>query len=118
MHTPICFVIEVYEPLLLRLSKTDIEYTEMTQDEINENPDVKKMRKQIVGTVAIKNHNSLHESAWLYRLAVDPEYPFNRMARPLIEAVMNHAFLHQMYTLETVSMECHEELRDLLLKIG
>lgn len=118
MHTPMCFIVEVYEPLMLRLTKMEIEYTEMTQDEINDNAEVKKMRRKIVGTVAMKNHTALHESAWLYRLAVDPEYPYNRMAKPLVEAALKHAFDHHMYTVETVSMECHEDFRELLLKIG
>lgn len=99
-------------------SKKEIEYSDMTQDELKNNEDVKKLKKKIVGTISIKNHNSLHDSAWIYRLAIDPEYPFNRMAKPLIEATMEHAFKHHMYTCETVSMECHEDLRELLLKIG
>lgn len=118
LHTPICFVVEVYEPLILRLNKKEIEYCDMSLEEINEYPDLKKMTKRIVGTVSIKNHQSLHESAWIYRLAVDPDYPFERVAKPLIKAAMRHAYDHQMYTCETVSMECHEDLRELLLRIG
>lgn len=118
MHTPICFVVELYEPYTMRLNKQEIEYSEMTLEETQGNQDVKKMKRKIVATVAIKNHNSLPEAAWIYRLAVDPEYPFNRIARPLIEAAMKHAFDHHMYTCETVSMECHEDLRELLLKVG
>lgn len=105
LHTPICFVIEVYEPFMLRLTKKEIEYTELTEDEIKSNPEVTKMKKRIVGTASIKNHSALHESTWLYRVAVDPEYPYNRMARPLVEAAMKHAFEQRMYTVETVSME-------------
>lgn len=105
LHTPICFVVEVYEPYMLRLTKKEIEYTEMTGDEIKSNPDVTKMKKKIVGTASIKNHSALHESTWLYRVAVAPEYPYYRMARPLIEAAMKHAFEQRMYTVETVSME-------------
>lgn len=105
LHTPICFVVEVYEPYMLRLTKKEIEYTEMSQDELKSNPDVKKMKKKIVGTASIKNHSALHESTWLYRIAVSPEYPYQRMARPLIEAAMKHAFEQKMYTVETVSME-------------
>lgn len=118
MHTPISFVVEVYEPFILRLNKKEIEYCTMTEDEIKDDHEVKKMRRKIVGTASIKNHNSLHESVWLYRIAVDPEYPFSRMAKVLIEAALKHAFDHHMYTCETVSMECHEDLRELLLKIG
>lgn len=103
---------------MLRLSRKEIEYCEMTQEEVRNNSEVGQMKKRIVGTVSIKNHNSLPESAWIYRLAVDPEYPFNRLGKPLIEAAMKHAYDHRMYTVETVSMECHEEFRELLLKIG
>lgn len=118
MHSPICFVVECYEPYMLRLDKKEMEYTEMTQEEIKTNPDVMKMKRKIVGTVSIRNHSSMHESAWLHRLAIDPEYPFNRIGKPLIEMAMKHAFEHNMYTAETVSSECHEDYRELLLKIG
>lgn len=90
----------------------------MSSEEISKNQDVKKMKRRIAGTIAIKNHHSLHDSAWIYRLAIDPEYPFNRLAKPLIEAAMVHAFEHRMYTCETVSQECHEDFREILLKIG
>lgn len=118
MHVPICFVAEVYEPFTLRLNKKEIEYSAMTQDEIKDNQEVRSMKRKVVGTIAIKNHNSLHDSAWLYRLAVDPKYPFNRVAKSLVEAAMRHAFDHHMFTCETVSMECHEDFREVLLKIG
>ena len=118
LHTPVCFVVEVYEPLILRLDKKEIEYVDMTLEEINKYEDLKKMRKKIVGTVSVKNHQSLHESAWIYRLAVDPDYPFERIAKPLIKAALRHAYDHHMYTCETCSMECHEDLRELLLRIG
>lgn len=118
LHTPICFVVEVYEPYMLRLKKKEIEYKEMSEDEVSNDSDVLKMKRKIVGTVSIKNHSSLHEAAWVHRLAVDPEYPFNRIAKLLIEGAMKHAFDHHMYTVETVSMECHEDYREVLLKIG
>lgn len=118
IYTPIGFVAEVYEPLTLRMDKKEIEYCTMTEEEVNADHEVKKLRPKIIGTVSIKNHHSLHESAWLYRLAVDPEYPYNRVAKPLIEAALKHAHDNKMYTCETVSMECHEDFRELLLKIG
>lgn len=120
LHTPICFVVEVYEPFIMRLTKKEIEYCDMTQQEINEdlNPDLKKMKRKIVGTISVKNHYSLHESAWLYRLAIEPDYPFERIAKSLIKAALRHAYDHGMYTCETVSMECHEDLRELLLRMG
>lgn len=118
VHTPIGFVVDVYEPFIMRLTKKEIEYCDMTQEEINEYQDLKKMRRKIVGTVSVKNHHSLHESAWIFRLAVDPEYPFERVAKLLIKAALRHAYDQRMYSCETVSMECHEDLRELLLRMG
>jgi N-acetylglutamate synthase-like GNAT family acetyltransferase len=118
MYSPICFVVECYEPYILRMNKKEIEYSEMTQDEIKNDQDVKKMKRKIVGTVSIRNHNSLHESAWLYRLAVDPEYPYTRVGKILVESALKHAFDQKLYTCETVSAECHEDFRELLLKVG
>lgn len=118
MHSPICFVAEVYEPYILRLNKKEIEYTQMSDDEVKGAEEMKKLKKTIIGTISIKNHNSLHDSAWLHRLAVDPDYPFARIAIPLIESAMKHAYEYRMYTCETVSSECHEELREVLLKVG
>lgn len=58
----------------MRLEKQDIEYTEMTDKEIQEHEkDLKQVRRpKVIGTVSIRNHHSLHESGWIYRLAIDP----------------------------------------------
>jgi hypothetical protein len=58
----------------MRLEKQDLEYNEMTENELKEHEqDLKKLRRpKVVGTVSIRNHHSLHESGWVYRLAVDP----------------------------------------------
>jgi hypothetical protein len=74
MHTPICFVADIYEPFTMRLEKRDLEYHEMAADVLQRNEsELRKMRgKKVVGTISIRNHHSLHESAWIYRLAVDP----------------------------------------------
>lgn len=58
----------------MRLEKQDLEYIEMTEKELKENEqNLKKLRRpKVVGTVSIRNHHSLHESGWIYRLAVDP----------------------------------------------
>lgn len=117
-HATSGFVAEVYEPFLSRLSRKEIEYCEMTADEIENNPEVKKMKKRIVGTISFKNHNSVHMALWIYRIAIDPEFPYNRIGKPLIEAAMREGFQNGMEVCETVSMECHEDIRELLLKIG
>lgn len=119
-HAPVCFVIDLYEPFTFRLDKKELEYIQITEEQLkNHVEELKKMRpKKIVGTIATRNHQALHESAWIYRLAVDPSYSFNQIAKPLITTVMEHAYVNGMYTAETVCAECHEDLRELFLKIG
>lgn len=58
----------------MRMERQDIEYIEMNEQELKLNEgELRKMRgKKIVGTVSVRNHHSLHESGWIYRLAVDP----------------------------------------------
>ena len=58
----------------MRIEKKDVEYTEMTEAELKFNEqEVNKMRgRKMVGTISIRNHHSLHESSWIYRLAIDP----------------------------------------------
>jgi hypothetical protein len=40
------------------------------------------------------------------------------VAKPLIIAAMNHAYGNNLYTVESVVAECHEDYRELLIKIG
>lgn len=74
LHTPICFVAEIYEPFSMRLEKQDLDYIEMTDLDLKEHEqDLKKFRRpKVVGTISIRNHHSLHESGWLFRMAADP----------------------------------------------
>ncbi|KAG5667786.1 hypothetical protein PVAND_015756 [Polypedilum vanderplanki] len=120
MHAPICFVAELYEPFAMRIDKRELEYIQMTEEQLKQNEgELRKMRgKQIIGTISTRNHQSLHESAWIYRLAVDPSYSFVQTAKPLIIAAMQHAFENGMLSCETTCAECHEDPRELFLKIG
>jgi predicted GNAT family N-acyltransferase len=120
MHAPICFVVEMYEPFQMRLDKKELEYVEMTENDLILNAqDLKKMRsKRIVGTLSIRNHHALNESAWIYRLAVDPNYSYNQIAKPLVIKAMQHAHDNGLYSVESSSAECDEEKRELFLKVG
>jgi hypothetical protein len=120
MHAPICFVAELHEPFAMRIDKRELEYIEMTEDQLRANEgELKKMRgRRVIGTISTRNHQSLHESAWGYRLAVDPSYSFVQTARPLILGAMKHAFANGMLSFETATAECHEDSRELFLKIG
>lgn len=120
MHAPVCFVVDLYEPFTIRLDKKELEYIQLTEAELKtHDEDIKRMRpKRIVGTISTRNHQALHESAWIYRLAVDPNFSFPQIAKPLIFTSMEHAYVNGMYTVETACAECHEDPRELFLKIG
>lgn len=118
MNPPICWITEVYEPYINLQNKMETEYIEMTELELPTCPELKSMKRKIVATLAVKNHHSLHESAWINRLAVSPKYPFNRVAKPLIEAAMKNAHENNIFSCETVCQECQEDARELYLKLG
>ncbi|CAG9811478.1 unnamed protein product [Chironomus riparius] len=120
MHAPVCFVVDLYEPFTILLDKKELEYIHLTEEELkNHQDEIKKMRpKRVVGTISTRNHQALHESAWIYRIAVDPNYSFVQITKPMIFQVMEHAYVNGMFTAETTCAECHEDVRELMLKIG
>lgn len=96
----------------------EIEYDFPEEKEIYDNPDLKKYKKKIIGTIAAKNHNQMHNSCWLHRLAIQTGYPYNKIGYHLITTALNHAYENNLYSCETVTTECHEDFRELLLKMG
>lgn len=80
--------------------------------------DLNRMRRKLVGTVASKNHHAMENSCWVHRLAVLPGYPFDKIAQKLVTKVIHHACENNLYSCETVTSECHEGPREMLLKLG
>lgn len=114
----LCWVAELYEPYTLRTSSKDIEYAFFNEKDVVENEDLNKMIKKIIGTISVKNHKSLVNSSWLFRLAVHPNYPFRTIAFKLIDAALLHAYENDLYTCETSTTECEDDSRDAYIKVG
>ncbi|XP_058813851.1 uncharacterized protein LOC131677810 isoform X2 [Topomyia yanbarensis] len=117
--TKLCWVAEIYEPHVLNGLIKGLE-VEQFYDDI---PDVdkseaSKMRRKIIGTISCKSHMVLENSGWIYRLAVCPKYPFREVAEHLINRVLANAVDNQLFTVETVTSECDEDIREVYLKLG
>lgn len=116
-----CWVAEIYEPLVLDgLTTKGFEIGQYYDDvpPTLGKSESNKMRRKIVGTISCRSHLILENSGWIYRLAVCPKYPFREIAEQLIIRVLSNAFDNQLFTLETVTSECDECIREVYLKLG
>lgn len=82
------------------------------------NPSIRQLRKQIVGTIGVREHHSLHNCGWLSRTAVNPRYSMDRIGEYLIHQVLTNCLNRGYYTVETVTTECQYGIRELMLRMG
>lgn len=115
----LCWVAEIYEPLihngLTKGWEIDKFYNDAPQ---GDKAEINRMRRKIVGTISCKSHLIMENSGWIYRLAVCPKYPFKEIAEHLIIRALENAFDNQLFTIETVTSECDESIREVYLKLG
>lgn len=112
----LCWVAEMYEPLVF---DGPLEIDRFYEDVPKvDKAQLSKMRRKIVGTISCRSHLILENSGWIYRLAVSPRYPFAEIAEQLIIRVLSNAFENQLFTVETVTSECDECIREVYLKLG
>ncbi|EDS37226.1 conserved hypothetical protein [Culex quinquefasciatus] len=112
----LCWVAEMYEPLVF---DGPLEIDRFYEDVPKvDKAQLSKMRRKIVGTISCRSHLILENSGWIYRLAVSPRYPFAEIAEQLIIRVLSNAFDNQLFTVETVTSECDECIREVYLKLG
>lgn len=118
----LCWVAEIYEPLLAMHSKTqaaaNIErcYTDRPGPEVQQ--ELGKMRKNIIGTISCRNHLAMDNAGFITRLAISPKYGLTPVTEYLIQRVLQHASDSQLYAVETVTSECDQDVREIYLKIG
>ncbi|KFB46844.1 AGAP002285-PA-like protein [Anopheles sinensis] len=117
----LCWVAEVYEPLLSVDSKpqtTTIEkcFTDRPGPEVQQ--ELGRMRKKIIGTISCRNHLAMENAGFITRLAVSPKYGLSPVTDYLIQRVLQHASDSQLYAIETVTSECDQDVREIYLKIG
>lgn len=73
---------------------------------------------QIIATVSFKEHNSICNAAWLYRFAVAPSYPFQKVAEPMINLIAKNCVFQAYNTLECTISEWQEDERDFYDNLG
>lgn len=117
----LCWVAEIYEPLLAMNAKAqaaNIErcYTDRPGPEVQQ--ELGKMRKNIIGTISCRNHLAMDNAGFITRLAVSPKYGLTPVTEYLIQRVLQYASDSQLYAIETVTSECDQDVREIYLKIG
>lgn len=73
---------------------------------------------QIVGTAAVKLHESVDNSAWLYRVAFNSASYFKSVGEPMIRQVLQYCVREEYFNLEAVARECDDEYKELLIRSG
>lgn len=84
----------------------------------SDDPEVRRMKRSIVGTISFDDHRCLHEAGWLSHFAVLPDFNFEAAAEALIVRALKHAVDLQMENVEMTTTECQMQLREVLTKIG
>ncbi|XP_059610065.1 uncharacterized protein LOC132257243 isoform X2 [Phlebotomus argentipes] len=87
----------------------------------NDPPDeqqVSKMRRKIISSISMKNHRNLHNSAWLYRFGFSHKNHIPSLGEALIAHVLDFCRDNRFSTVEGVTRECDDDLRDVYTKLG
>lgn len=113
---------EAYEPYFLRCSQRDMDYELIAEQQLPallaSDPSLHQLRKQIVGTIGVRDHHSLHNCGWISRTAVNPKYSIDRIGEQLIRRALTHCLQRGHYTAESVTTECQYGIRELMLRMG
>ncbi|XP_037816194.1 uncharacterized protein LOC119606698 [Lucilia sericata] len=111
-------VAECYEPFIFRLKPTECTYQIFLDDAPYEQSFKNKFRKKIIACVSVKNHKDVYNAAWIYRFAVAPGYPLQKIAEPMISLVSKNCVQQGYATLECTMSEWQEEERDFYDGLG
>ncbi|CAL4155996.1 unnamed protein product, partial [Meganyctiphanes norvegica] len=96
-----------------------VEYQFMNEELfIKKEPDVKDLKRRVVGTVAITKSMHNLNNAWIRRMAVRKEYHRRGIASNMLEEVINFCLEHNYDGIELVTTECHHKARELYYKRG
>lgn len=105
----------------MRCSPKEIDYEFVSEEELNElrsNGATNQLRIEIVGTISLREHQSLHNCGWISRTAVHPNYSMNAIGEQLINKVLAYSLLQNYYSVEAVTTECQYSVRELMLRMG
>lgn len=117
----ITFVAEAIEPKL-QMNTRECEYEvvldKMASEAVEFDPQAVAGRRKIVGTISVRSHESLSNSGWITRFAVDRNYPFYPIAEGLVNKVLHHAVHVRWENIEVTTTECQDEVREVYSKLG
>lgn len=88
------------------------------QSLLNNDLEINKMRKTIIGTISVRTHNVLNNADWICRMAIHPSYRFDEVGEPLVNRVLTYSNNNNISAVELTTTECQYECRELLLKNG
>ncbi|XP_044759256.1 uncharacterized protein LOC123316992 [Coccinella septempunctata] len=112
-----CWVAEVIEPIFSSGTTHD-EYRVISEADLNEAIDLKRMRRRMVGTVAVMRHTKRQDWAWLFRLAVDQRFRKKGVALKLTKTVQDWCKKNRFNNLELCFTDCQEGARQVFGKAG
>lgn len=107
-------VAEWYEPLLMRLKPSELNFEIfLNESPYDKDPSLKnRFRKKVIGTVSVKDHQSIYNAAFIYRFAINPKYSFLKVGEQLIKMVAKNSGKNGYATLECAISEWQEDERD------
>ncbi|XP_030373999.1 uncharacterized protein LOC115623672 [Scaptodrosophila lebanonensis] len=111
-------VAECYEPFIFRCSPNEASYDIFMEKAPYENDFLRKFRRKIVATVSVKNHNAVYNAAFIYRFAIAPLYPHQKIMEPMISLVSKNCVNAGFATLECTVSEWQESERDFYDSLG
>ncbi|EDV49734.1 uncharacterized protein LOC6552368 [Drosophila erecta] len=105
-------VAECYEPFIFRCSPKEASYQIFTEKCPYEEAYTRKFRRRIVAAISVKNHHAVYNAAWIYRFAIDPNYPCQTIMEPMIKLVVKNCISGGYASLECTISEWQESERD------
>ncbi|EDW81647.1 uncharacterized protein Dwil_GK12187 [Drosophila willistoni] len=111
-------VAECYEPFIFRCDPNEASYQIFIENCPYEEAYMNKFRRRIVATISVKNHHAMYNAAWIYRFALAPNYPHEKIMGPMLGLVVKNCLNGGYATLECTISEWQENERDFYDNMG
>lgn len=115
----ITFVAEIIEPRIqMNTKECEFEVLLDKGEAVEFDPQLVAGRRKVVGTISVKSHESLSNSGWITRFAVDRNYPFHQIAEGLVNKVIQYGVREHWENIEGTTTECQDDVREVYAKVG
>ncbi|KAH8242654.1 hypothetical protein KR032_000867 [Drosophila birchii] len=105
-------VAECYEPFIFRCSPKEASYQIFIENCPYEESIKNKFRRRIVAAISVKNHHAVYNAAWIYRFALEPNYPYQTIMGPMVKLLAKNCVSGGYASLECTMSEWQECERD------